>query len=386
MDMPPAKVTRRTILAGAAAATALPAASRAASTIPGVNMIASRHGMRFGSCVAWSPPGANAGSFQNPAYAALMRRDCGLAVPENELKWQAVRPAPDRFDFTRFDAILDAAESFGIAMRGHTLLWQKPRYFSEWLNEHDFGSTPAREADRILSEHIATICRRYGQRIGSYDVVNEAVDERTGELRETSLSTAFGGTEAMIDRAFAAARAAAPHAQLVYNDYMSWEPGNEAHRAGVLRLLEGLRKRGTPVDALGVQSHIGPVGDEKAGVLAARQEGPWRAFLDAVVAMGYDLVVTEFDVADQHLPTDFAERDRMIADYADAYLQIMFGYPQLRDILAWGMCDRYSWLNGFKPRSDGTMTRGTPYDNRFERKPLYTAIAHRFAQATVRNG
>jgi endo-1,4-beta-xylanase len=379
-------VTRRTVLAGAATTATLPAALRATSSIPGLNTIAGQRGMRFGSCVAWRPVGADAGSFENPAYAALMRRDCGLAVPENELKWQAIRPAPDRFDFTRFDAIIAAAESHGIAMRGHTLLWQKRQYFPKWLNEQAFGAAPAREADRLLSEHIATVCRRYGKRIGSYDVVNEAVDERTGGLRETSLSTAFGGTEAMIDRAFQIARAEAPHAQLVYNDYMSWEPGNEAHRDGVLRLLEGFRKRGVPVDALGVQSHIGPVGEDKAGVLAARQEAPWRAFLDAVVAMGYGLVVTEFDVSDEHLPTDIARRDRMVADYADVYLDILFGYPQLRDVLAWGMCDKYSWLNGFKPRGDGTMTRGTPYDAQFRPKPLHGTIAQRFMAAARRSG
>jgi GH35 family endo-1,4-beta-xylanase len=69
---------------------------------------------------------------------------------------------------------------------------------------------------------------------------------------------------------------------------MSWEHGFEHHRAGVLRLVEGFRKRGTPVDALGIQSHIkiGPV-DERA----------WRQFCDEVVGMGYRLLITEFDAA-----------------------------------------------------------------------------------------
>ena len=70
----------------------------------------------------------------------------------------------------------------------------KLRRHSEQHGPRDQGREPAREADRILSEHIATICRRYGQRIGSYDVVNEAVDPDTGGLRETSLSRAMGGT------------------------------------------------------------------------------------------------------------------------------------------------------------------------------------------------
>jgi len=158
---------------------------------------------------------------------------------------------------------------------------------------------------------------------------------------------------------------------------MSWEPGNEAHRAGVLRLLEGFRKRGVPVDALGVQSHIEPVSDAPAGVLAARQEKPWRTFLDAVTGMGYQLLITEFDVADQHLPSDLAVRQRQVADYAGVYLDVMFAYPQLRDVLFWGMCDKYSWLNGFKPRKDGNKPSVTAYDGDFRPTPLRDMVANK---------
>ncbi|WP_084581951.1 endo-1,4-beta-xylanase [Sphingomonas azotifigens] len=384
MSISGVSIDRRALLAGAAASAALPLVARAAAPAPGLNALAGQKHMRIGSALSWSPPGADAGSFANPAYAALLQRDCGLLVPENQLKWQAVRPGPDRFDFSHFDAMLGWAEAHRMAMRGHTLLWHKSQYFPRWLNDYDFGATPRRAAEQLLTRHIETVCTRYGRRIGSYDVVNETVDEKTGGLRETSLSRAFGGTEPMLDHAFHAARAAAPHAQLVYNDYMSWEPGNQAHRDGVLRLLEGFRKRGVPVDALGVQSHIEPVSGESAGVLAARQEKPWRAFLDAVTGMGYALLITEFDVADQHLPTDITERDRQVADYAGAYLDLMFGYPQLRDLLFWGMCDKYSWLNGFKPRTDGSRPRVAPYDADFRAKPLRDMVASKLIGTTPR--
>jgi endo-1,4-beta-xylanase len=60
----------------------------------------------------------------------------------------------------------------------------------------------------------------------------------------------------------------------------------------------------------------------------------------------------------------------------------MLSYPQLGDILCWGMCDRYSWLNGFDPRSDKTLKRGTPYDSNFRAKPLRHAMASAFSAAT----
>lgn len=374
-------LTRRELLAAAAAcAVAAPAFAEEA---PSLQTLAKAKGMRFGSCFAWSPPGADAGSFANPAYAALLERDCGILVPENEFKWQRLRPDPVKFDVTRFADMLDYAEAKGMAMRGHTLLWHKTQFFPKWLNEYDFGPNPRAKGEHLLTEHIRTLCRLYGDRIVSFDVVNETIDEKTGLQRETSLSRAFGDADAMVDLAFHTARQYAPRAELVYNDYMSWEPGNEKHRAGVLKLLEGFRKRNVPVDALGVQSHIGIFGGSP-GQAAARQEGEWRRFLDAVTAMGYKLVITEFDVNDRALPSDTKVRDAAVAAYADAYLEIMFGYPQLRDVLVWGMCDKYGWLNGFSPRVDRTHQRATPYDDKFRAKPLRDVFARRFAAAAVR--
>jgi endo-1,4-beta-xylanase len=187
---------------------------------------------------------------------------------------------------------------------------------------------------------------------------------------------------------FHAAKSAAPHAQLVYNDYMSWERNSddESHIRGVLKLLEGFRKRGTPVDALGVQSHIRLLKPLSVAEIVRESEAPWRSFLDEVVAMGYQLVVTEFDVNDHAAPTETSVRDRMIADYARAYLDLMLDYRQLRDLLCWGMCDRYSWLNSFDPRADKSLKRGTPYDVNFKPKRLRQAVADAFANARQRHG
>jgi endo-1,4-beta-xylanase len=63
---------------------------------------------------------------------------------------------------------------------------------------------------------------------------------------------------------------------------------------------------------------------------------------------------------------------------------MMFDYRQLRDVLAWGMIDTYSWLQGFEPRADGKPTRGNPYDATFTAKPMRDAIAAAFVGAAVR--
>jgi endo-1,4-beta-xylanase len=347
--------------------------------------LARRSGRRFGSAFAWGAPGADRASFANPAYAYLLERECELAVPENELKWQWTRPAADRYATEQFDAMVAYAGREGFAMRGHTLFWAPQKWYPEWLVKHNFGARPARAAAAMLTDHVRTICRRYGRSIYSYDVVNEAVEPETGQIRDTVITKAMGG-EAFLDLMFHTARAEAPHAELVYNDYMSWERGteDETHIAGVLRLLEGFRKRKTPVDALGIQSHIRLLKPLSVAEIVRESEGPWRQFLDQVVAMGYKLVITEFDVNDQKAPDDIVVRDRMVADYAKAYLDLMLSYPQLRDILAWGMVDRYTWLTGFDPRADKSIKRGLPYDADFKAKPLRAAMASAFREAQTR--
>ena len=333
-------IDRRTLLAAGLAAAAAPAAAAAE---PSLDALARARGFRFGTSLG----GPN---FADPRNRDLVAAQCGLVTPENELKWQATRPAPDRFDFAAADRIIGWARDHGIEPRGHTLLWHREERFPDWVKGHDFGARPHTAAERLLTEHVRTVASRYAGVIRSFDVVNETVDPETGALRETTLSRAFGGTEGLVDLAFRTARAAAPHAQLVYNDYMSWEPGFATHRAGVLRLLEGFRKRGVPVDALGVQGHIGGGREGVDAPFGGREDREWRAFLDAVTGMGYRLLVTEFDVDDRALPPAVVARDAQVAAYGRAFAELMLSYPQLDAFVCWGLVDRYSWLQTFQPR------------------------------------
>ncbi len=346
---------------------------------PSLNAIAAQRGRKFGSTVASSPGNTNAGSIQNAEYTAIIKGECRIVVPENEMKWQAVRPAPTAYAFDRMDEIVRWAQQNALAVRGHTLLWHRPQWFPNWLNTYDYGANPVREAERLLTEHIQTVTRRYKGIITSYDVVNEAIDHDRNATIETSMSRAMGSPEAVLDLAFHTARAELPDAQLVYNDYMSWEPQHQRHCNDVLRLLEGFRKRGTPVDALGIQSHIEIFAIDPATGVGPYAEREWRSFLDEVTGMGYRLLITEFDVKDKALPANNAQRDEKVADFARRYFDLMLDYDaKLDDVLAWGMVDKFNWLQGFEPakRADGQEVRGTPYDSQYRAKPLRTALAN----------
>jgi endo-1,4-beta-xylanase len=273
-------------------------------------------------------------------------------------------------------------------MRGHTLLYNQTQYFPKWLVNYDFGARPATEAERLLRDHITTVCTHFGTRVFTYDVVNEAVNEFTGELWDT-VFTKYLGPEA-IDICFDAAHKAAPHAKLVYNDYASWGQGHAKYREGILRLLSRLKANKVPVDVYGVQSHIGQnFSPDSLGssTFNAADQAVWKQFLDAVSGMGLRLAITEFDVGDRGTPSDIVERDRLIADLAHRYLDFMFGYRNLDYVMAWGMVDHYSWLQvkeygGRRP--DGMPMRPSLYDDNYQPKPLRQAIAAAFRNAPLR--
>ena len=367
----------------------------AAGTAPdSLNGLAMAKGLGFGSCLGTAAKApaklstvqqfkAVPAGFDDLQMRALFIAQCGILVPENEMKWYALRAGPKGFDFSRADALLAFANQYQLAMRGHTLLWNRGRWMPDWLVNNDFGANPTIAAEKMLKDHINTVCHRYGDHIFSYDVVNESIAPATGEMEDSPFSKILGPE--VIDLCFHAAKQAAPHAQLVYNDYMSWAPKDAAHRAGVLKLLERLKKNNVPIDALGIQAHVGSNGMGTAtSLLGDADMVEWRKFLDAVTAMGLDIVITEFDVNDKYISGTVPERDRIVADYAKAYLDVVLSYPQCRYVMAWGLSDKYSWLQNTSPRSDGLPKRVLPYDEQLQPKPLREALVQAFAAAPAR--
>ncbi|MDI7774170.1 endo-1,4-beta-xylanase [Asticcacaulis sp. EMRT-3] len=375
-NLAPANFTRRQSItalgATALAASALPGLALAQTASPSLGALAAAKGLRFGTAISASRTG-----ILNPDVTAIVIRECNIIVPENELKMYVTHNTnPTDYNFAPGDAILNFAEEHKMAMRGHNLIWARDEYTPKWLKDYKFSGKA--EAEKMLRDYIARVTRHYGTRLTSWDVVNETIDPKTGEVRANAFTRVLGIDSLRI--AFEAARENLPQMQLVYNDYMSWETGNETHRKGVLKLLHWFRDNKVPVDALGVQSHIGNGFD-----LLAAQVNDWKDFLDEVTGMGYDLLVTEFDVDDATIPTsDIDKRDAIVATVGRLYLDQILSYTQTKDVLCWGMDDKFSWLQDFTPRKDGVRLRPTPYDDNFKPKPLREAIADAFKTAPAR--
>ncbi|RUR81858.1 endo-1,4-beta-xylanase [Chlorogloeopsis fritschii PCC 9212] len=306
-------------------------------------------------------------------FATRFAQECAMLVPENELKWKMLRPSLNSFDFTRSDWLANFASKNNMFFRGHTLVWHKslPEWFKARVNSQN--------AEQIMLKHITTVVKHYAGKIHSWDVVNEAVFPEHGRadyLRNTPWLKFLGPN--YIDFAFRVAAQADPKALLVYNDYglEHSTPNDEAKRTAVLKLLERLKSKGTPVQALGIQAHLegeAPFNTKKL-----------RAFLKDVADMGLKIMITELDVADNMLPKNVLVRDRLIAGIYEDFLSVVLDEKAVIAVLTWGLSDRYTWLRDRKSRKDSASVRPLPLNAHMERKLAWYAIARAFDKAPKR--
>ena len=96
--------------------------------------------------------------------------------------------------------------------------------------------------------------------------------------------------------------------------------------------------------------------------------------------MGFGIEVTEFDIDDRAFPADVPTRDRMVADLARRYLDVVLAEPATLDVVSWDIYDPDTWLNDhpYRKRPDGLPQRALALDARFQRKPVWHAMLKAF--------
>lgn len=339
----------------------------AGAQTPALKELAAARGIRFGAMVA------NYQLQAQPGLWPLTRREADFIVPGLELKWQHLRPAPDRFDFSGADALLARAEAAGMGLRAHTLVWHEalPRWFEPAM--------PAAQMRRLVQTHIRTVAGRYAGKVLAWDVVNEAIepyDKRDDGLRASPFLRVLGTEYVRLVLEWAAE--ADPKARLVINDY-NLEQDNAAQddrRAAMLRLLEGLVRRKVPLHGLGLQAHLGP----RVAPFSAEK---LRRFLREVAALGLEISITELDVVDRLLPGETAARDAEVAAMYRDFLAVALEEKAVTLLAVWGLADSQGWqdASAFHRRKDGLPARGHPYDRDLQPKPARQAIAAALREA-----
>ena len=333
--------------------------------------LAAEKGLLFGASFAVHELSAPHGS----AYADIYSRDARIVTSELEFKMAELRPTPDTLEFGAADKLMAFADSHQMKVRGHTLIWNDN--LPEWISK-----LAAKDAGQLLETHITTVMERYATRVAYWDVVNEPIgpwDNNPGNLRGGPFYAALG--EDYIAKAFRIARDAAPAAKLVLNEAQTeTADGNgETFRASLLDLLKRLKAGGVPIDAVGIQSHL--------KVTAPYDLAAFAGYLGEIATLGYEIHLTELDVNDSGVPGSIAERDAAVAGLYERYLSAVLAEPAVKVVELWQLADGTSWMRDpALPARIKMRPKARPliYDDHFNRKPAWDAVARALSQAPVR--
>ncbi len=312
--------------------------------------------------------------------AAIVRAQFNAITPENILKWEAVHPKPDTYDFEAPDRYVAFGEKHQMYIVGHTLVWhhQTPG----WVFEDEKGKPVSRDVLlKRMRNHIQTVVGRYKGRIRSWDVVNEALND-DGTLRQTPWLKIIG--EDYIAKAFQFAHEADPAAQLNYNDY-SLE--NEAKRNGAIELIKKLRDQGVPVTGVGLQGH-----DNLEWPTVEQEDATITAF----GKLGVKVMITELDMdvlprATQNQGADVALnveakaklnpyvnglpdsiQQALAKRYADLFAVFLKHRGIVSRVTFWGVTDADSWHNNWPVR--GRTSYPLLFDRNGQPKPAFDAV------------
>ena len=300
--------------------------------------------------------------------------------PENVLKWEAVHPKPDRFDFSGADEYVAFGEKNHMFIVGHTLVWhsQTPK----WVFQDDKGNPISRDAlIERMRKHIFTVVGHYKGKIGGWDVVNEALND-DGSLRDSPWRKIIGDDYIVL--AFQFAHEADPNAQLYYNDY-SLE--NLPKQQGAIALIKNLQAHGVKVDGVGLQGHYKmgwPTAQQlddsisafsKLGIKVMITEMDIDLLPPATSSMGADVSMSvaarkELNPYADGLPDDMQQK--LAQRYADLFSVLVAHRNDVSRVTFWGITDANSWLN------DWPVLGRSSYPLLFDRdgnpKPAFAAV------------
>jgi endo-1,4-beta-xylanase len=293
--------------------------SGAAGTGASLKDKAAKNGMYMGTAVTDQ-------EINDPAFTKKVKEQFGVVTAENAMKWSEI----DSKGFAPGDKIVDWAQANDIKVRGHTLVWhnQAPERLNNMSPE---------QVKMEMNNHITDTMMHFGDKVPTWDVVNEAVKDGGGGFRDSVFSRAMGG-QGFIDEAFSAARKASPTAELALNDY-SVETKN-AKSDTLYDTVKSMKERGIPIDVVGMQAHV------KAGEDLSSMAENIKRFTD----LGVKVQITELDVAGG----DAASKAATTQQVWDAAVE-----GGASGLTFWGVSDRHSWI-GNDP--------GLPFDQQMNLK------------------
>ena len=268
-----------------------------------------------------------------------------MLVAENEMKWDALEPSRNSFSYGSADNLVRFAQNHDMRLRGHCLAWhsQLPTWVSSDGKKND-KNWSREEALAILKNHIEKVVKHYKGKVAEWDVVNECLDDDQSvvrsdpegyTLRKNSVWTQAVG-EDFIDSAFVWAHRADPDAVLYLNDY-GVEFSNKAKTAAFYNLAMRLKKKGIPIDGVGLQCHFS-IGD----LDSVKLDNTIRRFAEA----GLQCIITELDMG---IPSNTTKNKEAQARDYRVITDIVLNNDNCPDMVIWGLKDNNSWRESSYP-------------------------------------
>jgi len=260
-------------------------------------------------------------------YTDIANSNFNIAVAENACKLSGIQAEQGVYDFTDCDAHLEKANSLGMNFRGHCLIWHgyQPVWFMQLKGE---------ELRNTIIDHVTTVLTHYRGRFDTWDIVNEAIDDRsTGEGWMMRNSFLYREVPDFVDVAFKTAREADPDLKLYYNDYNNeGSPSNQGKTQSVYNFVKDMVERGVPIDGVGIQYHahtdVYPSYESVMEVMAKYAE------------LGLEVQITEMDVSCKDNSIEEFEKQAEVYGIA---LRACLDSPNCKGFLLWGFGDKLSW-------------------------------------------
>ncbi|MEU4236292.1 endo-1,4-beta-xylanase [Actinoplanes sp. NPDC026619] len=301
-------------------------------------------------------------------HGQLLSKHFNSVTPGNALKWDATEPTENTFTYTQADPLIAYAKANGLAIRGHTLVWHNQT--PAWVFQRADGTAMTGTADdktlllARLTNHIRNVAGHYGSSIGTWDVVNEVIDESQSDGMRRSSWFTIAGLD-YIRTAFTVAREVLPSAKLCINDYNT---NVAAKRDALYNLVSTLKGEGIPIDCVGHQMHINVSWPTTADT---------EAMIQKFVPLGVTQQITEMDVSiytssSETFPTPPA--DRLLSQaykYRDMFALFRKYASAISSVTLWGLADDNTWLDTYPvSRKDAPLL----FDTTLQAKSAYWGV------------
>jgi len=261
--------------------------------------------------------------------------------------WQDTDPDPNRQDLDKLTARVKRLNEMNIRVKGHPLILA--------------GAAPAwapKDPDKVRDlnhKRISDLVARFQNQIEVWDVVGD-VTTASGVQNGLGAWARKAGPAQLTADALTWARAANPHATLLYNDYKL--------DTDYTNLIEKVKELNAPLDVLGLEAHMG-------GGAEWPLTKVWET-AETFRPLGKNLHFSEITVPSDDPKADHSKSwpstpagEKRQADYVEKMYTILFSHPSVQGIGWWNFVD------GDWDRNPGGLLRAdlTP-------KPVYERLRH----------